>query len=84
MSNFSLDRIYRGVFGNAGMAFTRGLRWIDDRVVDGFVNGVGSLVSLASDALRLTQTSFVRNYALAMALGAAVVIAFFLQVVLKS
>lgn len=83
-SSLSLDAIYRAVFGKAGLAFAGAVRWFDDRIIDGIVNGVGSVVGLASDALRLTQTSFVRNYALAMALGAAVVLGFFLQIVLKS
>ena len=83
-SGLSLDAIYRSVFGKAGLAFAGAVRWFDERVIDGIVNGVGSFVGLVADASRLTQTSFVRNYALAMAFGAAIVIGFFLQIVLKS
>lgn len=74
---FSLDALYRLVFGRGGFALTRLARWVDDHVIDGVVNGVGGTVGLISDVLRQTQTSFVRNYALGMALGAIVLIALF-------
>jgi hypothetical protein len=38
---------------------------------------VGSFVGESSVALRATQTSYVRNYALAMAVGAVIVLAWF-------
>ena len=76
-NTFSLDALYRLVFGRGGFALTRVARWVDDHVIDGVVNGVGGTVGLISDVLRQTQTSFVRNYALGMALGAIVLIALF-------
>ena len=78
-SKFSLDAIYRNTFGKGGLAIAEGLRWIDDNVVDGVVNGVGAFFNQTSQAMRLTQTSFVRNYALGMAIGAAVVLVYFLR-----
>lgn len=51
-------------------------RWIDVRIIDGFVNGVARLVKLKSEALRLFQTGFVRNYALSMLLGGLIIIIF--------
>jgi NADH-quinone oxidoreductase subunit L len=44
------------------------------RVIDGFVNGVGRLVELKSEVLRLFQTGYVRNYALSMLLGGVIII----------
>ncbi|HEX8550670.1 MAG TPA: NADH-quinone oxidoreductase subunit L [Abditibacteriaceae bacterium] len=79
-SKLSLDAVYTATFGRAGLGFAHAMRWIDDRIVDGVVNGVGSVFGLASDALRLTQTSFVRNYALGMAIGAAVVLVYFIRI----
>ena len=73
----SLDAVYGQVFGRGGFRLTQAARWIDDKVIDGFVNGIGSGVRAISGALRQTQTSFVRNYALGMALGAIVLIALF-------
>jgi len=49
-------------------------RFWDTRIVDGAVNGIAVVVELASGALRLFQTGFVGNYALALALGVAAVI----------
>jgi len=49
-------------------------RVIDAKVIDGFVNGVGRLVELKSEVLRLFQTGYVRNYALSMLLGGVVII----------
>jgi NADH-quinone oxidoreductase subunit L len=75
--NLSLDAAYTGVFGRGGFGLTQVARWFDEKIVDGLVNGVGSVVGQISGALRHTQTSFVRNYALGMAVGAAVIIALF-------
>jgi|YNPNPStandDraft_1061719.scaffolds.fasta_scaffold07016_4 NADH-quinone oxidoreductase subunit L len=47
---------------------------IDMGVVDGAVNGVGRLISGSSNRLRRTQTGYVRNYALAVALGVVVIL----------
>jgi NADH-quinone oxidoreductase subunit L len=46
----------------------------DEGVVDGAVNGVGRVHLAASSLLRRLQTGFVYNYALAVVLGAALVI----------
>ena len=53
----------------------RGLAPFDQNVVDGTVNGVGSLVRGIAGRLRGIQTGIVQNYALALVLGVAVVIA---------
>jgi len=49
---------------------------IEGRIIDGAVNGVGSLVRVTSTKARRFQTGYVRNYALAIALGLALIIAF--------
>ena len=76
-NNLSLDALYRNVLGTGGMAIAQVARWFDDTIIDGAVNGIGNAVNGLSGALRQTQTSFVRNYALGMAVGAAVIIALF-------
>jgi NADH-quinone oxidoreductase subunit L len=48
--------------------------FFDEGVVDGAVNGVGRVHLAASSFLRRLQTGFVYNYALAVVLGAALVI----------
>ena len=73
----SLDAIYSATIIPAGEAIADACRWIDDTFVDGIVNLVGGFVGESSAALRTTQTSYVRNYALAMAVGAVIVLAWF-------
>jgi NADH-quinone oxidoreductase subunit L len=50
----------------------------DKTVVDGAVNGVGTLVGEASSRGRLLQTGYVRTYALGLTVGAVVVVALLL------
>ncbi len=52
----------------------KGFAPFDNRVVDGAVNGIASLAQRASGLLRLTQTGLVQNYALALAVGVALVL----------
>ena len=75
---WSLDQLYNRTIVKLGFALSAALRWIDDNIVDGIVNGVGAFVAQVGEALRAMQTSYVRNYAMTMALGALVVIAWFL------
>ena len=74
----SLDAIYNATFVRAGFAIAAVCRWIDENILDGIVNIVGGFVAQVGEALRAMQTSYVRNYALTMALGAVVVVAWFL------
>jgi NADH-quinone oxidoreductase subunit L len=50
----------------------------DKGVIDGAVNGVGTLVRATATRLRLAQTGYVRNYALGIAVGAFILIGLFL------
>jgi NADH-quinone oxidoreductase subunit L len=60
----------------ATAAFDRGL-------IDGGVNGVGRLTRWGSAQLRLLQTGYVRTYALMVAVGSVLLLAFFLSRVLS-
>jgi NADH-quinone oxidoreductase subunit L len=55
---------------------------IDKLVIDGAVNGTGRLVAWASGGLRKLQTGFVRQYALLMLAGVALVVAWFALIVM--
>ena len=77
VSRLSLDSFYQSAVVAPGAGFSRALAWIDDNVIDGVVNAVGAFVGASSDALRTMQTSYVRNYALVMALCAAILVGFF-------
>ncbi len=48
-------------------------------VIDGAVNGIGALVQVAGATLRRTQTGYVRNYALGIAVGAVILVGLFLD-----
>jgi NADH-quinone oxidoreductase subunit L len=49
---------------------------IDAKIIDGTVNGVGALVRAGGSRLRTVQSGFVRNYALAVAVGAVAILAY--------
>ncbi|HSO96177.1 MAG TPA: NADH-quinone oxidoreductase subunit L [Acidimicrobiia bacterium] len=53
-------------------------RDVDQRVIDGAVNGTGHLVRRAAEGLRHAQDGLVRRYAIGIALGAAALLLFFL------
>jgi NADH-quinone oxidoreductase subunit L len=59
-------------------AFARFLaEGFDRRVIDGAVNGVGSIFATAAGGLRRLQTGLVRNYALGIAAGAVLLLVLF-------
>jgi NADH-quinone oxidoreductase subunit L len=68
---FYLDALYGWLVRAPGMGFGRGLRTVDDRVVDAAVNEVAEDVGRASRLAPVLQSGFVRSYALAFLLGAA-------------
>ena len=63
-----------------GKYLTRFLVFLDNRGVDGLVNGLAAAVGGASSRLRRLQTGFVRSYALSMLGGALLVAVAFLVV----
>ena len=75
----SLDAIYSATILPAGAAIADACRWIDETFINGIVNLIGGFVGESSVALRATQTSYARNYALAMAAGAVIVLAWFVM-----
>jgi NADH-quinone oxidoreductase subunit L len=68
------DRFNEVVFMRPGQVLTRALVYVDNRVVDGAVNGLGALFGGLSGRLRLTQTGYARSYALSMLAGAGLVV----------
>ena len=67
------DATITAFMGGPGRKAFDAIAWFDKTVVDGAVNGVGSIVREGSGKARLVQTGFVRNYALGIAFGAVVV-----------
>jgi len=66
-----VDDAYAAVLGTPAKAVAAFTAYVfDARLVDGAVNGVGILVQAVANAGRRLQTGLVRNYALALLLGA--------------
>jgi NADH-quinone oxidoreductase subunit L len=68
------DVFNEAVFMRPGQYLTRSLVYVDNRGVDGAVNGLAALIGGTSGRLRRLQTGFVRSYALSMFAGAALVV----------
>jgi NADH-quinone oxidoreductase subunit L len=68
--------------GGPGRAAFEGTATFDKKVVDGAVNGVGSLVQSGARGLRHTQNGYVRTYALGVAAGVVCLLAYFLTRIL--
>jgi len=67
------DEANESLFMRPGQYLTRSLVYVDNRGIDGAVNGVAAMVGGSSGRLRRWQTGFVRSYALSM-LGGAVIL----------
>ena len=74
------DAFNEAAFMRPGQYLTRSLVYLDNRGVDGLVNGLAALIGGSSGRLRRLQTGFVRTYALSMFGGAALVVVAFLLV----
>jgi NADH-quinone oxidoreductase subunit L len=68
------DTVNESIFMRPGQWLTRALVFVDNRGVDGAVNGLAATLGGSSSRLGRTQNGFVRSYALSM-LGGAVVVA---------
>jgi NADH-quinone oxidoreductase subunit L len=74
-----LDRGLSTFVAGPGRALFDAVAWFDRTVVDGAVNGAAVVVKGAAVGLRRTQSGFVRSYALAVAIGAVVVVGWLLS-----
>ena len=73
--NLYFDTINEMLFARPGQWLTRALVYLDNRGIDGLVNGLAAAVGGGSARLRRMQTGFVRSYALTMLGGAVLVVA---------
>jgi NADH-quinone oxidoreductase subunit L len=78
--NLYADAFNESVLMRPGQWLTRALVFLDNRGVDGAVNGVAAGLGGTSSRLRRTQTGFVRSYALSMLGGSIAVVAVLLAV----
>jgi NADH-quinone oxidoreductase subunit L len=74
------DDFYDTVIGRPAQRLATFLAWVVEvRVIDGAVNGTAQLAKVTGNAARKLQTGYVRNYALGIAVGMALIIAFMLS-----
>jgi NADH-quinone oxidoreductase subunit L len=78
--NLYTDAFNEAVFEKPGVFLTRALVFLDNRGIDGAVNGLAAAVGGSSGRLRRLQTGFVRSYATSMLTGALLVVAAFLAI----
>ncbi len=74
-----IDETVTDFMGGPGRrAFERTTQF-DEQVVDGAVNGTGTLIRRAGSRLRVSQSGLVRSYALGIAIGAVALLAWFIS-----
>ncbi|MEP6598916.1 MAG: NADH-quinone oxidoreductase subunit L [Actinomycetota bacterium] len=78
--NIYADAFNEAILMRPGQWLTRALVWLDNRGVDGAVNGLAAGFGGGSGRLRRAQNGFVRSYALSMMGGSVAVIAVLLAV----
>jgi NADH-quinone oxidoreductase subunit L len=74
------NAINETLIARPGTWLARALVYVDNRGVDGLVNGTAALLGGSSGRLRRLQTGFVRSYALSMLAGSVLVVAALLAV----
>ena len=65
------------LIGGPGATAFNVVAWADAKVVDGAVNGMGTLVRRVATTVRKTQSGFVRGYAAIVAIGVVALLAWF-------
>lgn len=79
-NNLYTDAFNEAVFEKPGRWLTRALVYVDNKGVDGLVNGLAALVGGGSGRLRRLQTGFVRSYALSILAGGVLMLGALLAV----
>ncbi|MBM3327540.1 MAG: NADH-quinone oxidoreductase subunit L [Calditrichaeota bacterium] len=75
LNKYYVDEIYNFTFVQTTLALADGCwNYFDTPVVDGLVNGTAAVVGWCGGILRRIQTGLIANYALVMAIGAAVLV----------
>jgi NADH-quinone oxidoreductase subunit L len=80
LGKYFVDEIYNAaIVQPIKLLSTAGLwKGVDAGLIDGAVNGVGSMVSGSSSVLRRTQTGSIRTYAFALFAGAVAILGYYL------
>jgi NADH-quinone oxidoreductase subunit L len=81
LNKWWFDELNDLLFIRLGGRVAAGLWWFDRTIIDGTVNGLGTLTRDAGGGLRRIQTGRVQNYALGIAIGLLVMAGSFLVIV---
>jgi len=74
---WGVDALYSALIERPGRALSNAAAYVvDKRLIDGAVNGVGTLVRAGGGRLRHVQTGYVRNYALGVTVGAVLLLGY--------
>ena len=80
LNKYYVDELYDAAIVQPIKLLSTGALWkgVDAGLIDGTVNGVGSLVRVGSNRLRRVQTGSVRTYAASLFLGVALILGWYL------
>jgi NADH-quinone oxidoreductase subunit L len=78
LNKWYFDELNHVLFYVIGGRVANGVMWFDVKVVDGIVNGVGTITQRIGDDVRHIQTGRVQNYALGIAIGLIVIATLFI------
>jgi NADH-quinone oxidoreductase subunit L len=79
-AKYFFDHVYDGFVRRVVVGASDALLWrgVDAGVIDGAVNGVGTVTAAIAENLRPVQTGFVRHYALLVLAGAVAIVSYLL------
>jgi NADH-quinone oxidoreductase subunit L len=79
LNKYYVDEVYDALFVRPTVALSRGLLWkvVDAEVIDGAVNGAGSVVQTGAAWLRRLQTGSVKVYAASLLLGVVLILGYY-------
>jgi NADH-quinone oxidoreductase subunit L len=73
---WGIDALYSVLFGTGGALVAAESAAVDRVVIDGAVNGAGSVVRVTGSKLRTLQSGYVRNYALGITAGTVILLGY--------
>ncbi len=75
---YRIDELYDALFVRPLLWLAGTLLWkaVDEKIIDGAVNGVAKLAGACGRSVRRLQTGYVQNYALAILIGLALILAY--------
>ncbi|HSD66835.1 MAG TPA: NADH-quinone oxidoreductase subunit L, partial [Vicinamibacteria bacterium] len=79
-AKYYFDAVYDAFVRRVVVGGSDAILWkrVDAGVIDGAVNGAGSITAAIAESLRPVQTGFVRHYALLVLAGAVAIVSYLL------